>query len=58
MTSDYIDENYDKIIRPIALGKIGKCEDVANCVLFLFSNLSSYITGECIHVTGGKFITQ
>ena len=33
MTSQYIDDNYDKIIEPIALGRVGSCKEVANAVL-------------------------
>ncbi len=58
MTSNYIDNNYEKIIKPIALGRIGTTRDVANCVTFLCSDFSSYITGTSIEVTGGKYLTQ
>jgi 3-oxoacyl-[acyl-carrier protein] reductase len=47
-----IKENYKK---QIPLGRFGKPEEVANVVLFLASPLSSYITGEVIHVNGGMF---
>ena len=58
MTSQYIDDNYDKIIKPIALGRVGNCEEVANGVLFLCSDLASYITGAVLEITGGKYATQ
>ena len=58
MTADYIDENYAKIIEPISLGRVGECKEVANGVLFLCSDLASYITGTSIEITGGKFLTQ
>ena len=51
--------HYEKIreaaekITPIP--RIGEPEDVANAVLFLGSRLSSYITGETLHVTGGRY---
>ncbi|MBN1191710.1 MAG: SDR family oxidoreductase [Dehalococcoidales bacterium] len=35
------------------LGRIGLPEDIANCALFLCSELSSFITGETINVGGG-----
>ncbi len=58
MTSQYIDDNYDKIIEPIALGRVGSCKEVANAVLFLCSDLASYITGTVLEITGGKYMIQ
>lgn len=58
MTSDYIDSNYERIISPIALGRVGSVQDVANGILFLCSEYSSYITGTSLEITGGKYITQ
>jgi NAD(P)-dependent dehydrogenase (short-subunit alcohol dehydrogenase family) len=37
----------------IPLGRKGRVEDVGNCVLFLASDLSSYITGTTLHPDGG-----
>lgn len=37
----------------IPLKRAGSTEDVANCVVFLASDLSSYITGQVIQVDGG-----
>lgn len=37
----------------IPLGRKGRVEDVSNCVLFLASGLSSYITGTTLHPDGG-----
>jgi 3-oxoacyl-[acyl-carrier protein] reductase len=37
----------------IPLKRGGSAEDVANLCLFLASDLSAYITGQCIHVCGG-----
>jgi 3-oxoacyl-[acyl-carrier protein] reductase len=37
----------------IPLGRFGEPEDIANAVLFLCSNLASYVTGQTLHVNGG-----
>lgn len=58
MTSKYIDDNYNNIIEPIALGRVGTCEEVSNGVLFLCSDMASYITGAILEITGGKYATQ
>jgi len=41
----------------IPMGKLGTGEDVSNCVAFLSSEQSSYITGETIHVNGGMYMS-
>jgi 3-oxoacyl-[acyl-carrier protein] reductase len=38
------------------LGRIGRPEEVANVALFLASDLSSYVTGAVIEVTGGRYL--
>ena len=40
----------------IPMQRLGEVEEVANCALFLASNMSSYITGNTIHVNGGSLI--
>lgn len=35
--------------------RIGEAQDVANAIVFLGSSLASYITGETLHVTGGRY---
>ena len=40
----------------IPIGRLGTGEDVSNCVAFLSSESSSYITGETIHVNGGMYM--
>tara|TARA_Y100000022_G_scaffold186937_1_gene183941 strand:- start:354 stop:1076 length:723 start_codon:yes stop_codon:yes gene_type:complete len=53
MTENLNEEQKNAIISKIPLGMIGSPNDVANCVEFLASDESKYITGETIHVNGG-----
>ncbi len=45
-----IKENW---IKKISLKRFGFANEVANCALFLASDLSSYVTGSILHVNGG-----
>ena len=47
------EEALKSITKDIPLGRIGDPEEFANVVLFLASNLSSYVNGACIPVDGG-----
>ena len=35
------------------LGRLAEPMEIANCALFLASNLASYVTGEVLNVNGG-----
>jgi len=43
----------DDVLRNIPMGRIAEPIDIANVALFLASDLSSYITGQTIRVSGG-----
>jgi 3-oxoacyl-[acyl-carrier protein] reductase len=46
-------EAHEALKARVALGRLGTAEDVANLVLFLASDLASYVTGQVITVDGG-----
>ncbi|QQK77773.1 SDR family oxidoreductase [Salicibibacter cibarius] len=43
-------------LKQIPLGRSAKPEDIANTVSFLVSKDAEFITGECVHVTGGALM--
>lgn len=45
----------DNAIRTTPIPRIGEAQDVANAVAFLASEQASYITGDVLHVTGGRY---
>ena len=55
--TDKINEEFKKmLINKIPAGSLGTGEDVANCALFLASDMANYINGETIHVNGGMYM--
>jgi len=45
-----------KLKNAVPMNRLGTPEEVADCALFLSSNLSSYITGSTIHINGGSLM--
>ena len=56
MTDALTDAQKDAIMQKIPAKTLGQPEDIANAVSFLASPLSSYITGQTIHVNGGMLM--
>lgn len=44
----------DLLLKKIPMGRVGKPEEVAELILFLTSDRSSFITGQCFNITGGR----
>ena len=53
MTEKLTEEQRDALRAQIPMGRIGEPEEVAKVVLFLASDLASYVTGHVVQITGG-----
>lgn len=56
MTKQLSEEKYAQRLSEIKMNRIGKPEEVANTILFLASDLSTYVTAQVIGVDGGMVI--
>ena len=56
MTAALTDDQKEAAAKNIGLGRLGQPEDIANCAVFLASDMSDYITGQVIGVDGGLII--
>lgn len=50
-----LDDFYARRIERIPMQRLGRPTEIADACLFLVSDLSSYITGHSLHVSGGAF---
>ncbi len=53
MTEDLPDEALDRLMDKSSLKHIGLAEEVGNAIVFLASDMSSYVTGQVLRVDGG-----
>ena len=49
-------KKWKSLISKIPSGSLGS-GDVANCAVFLASDMANYINGETIHVNGGMYMS-
>ena len=56
MTSNLPEKVKDQLTSRIPMARLGNGDDVSNCVAFLSSETTSYVTGETIHVNGGMYM--
>ncbi|MFV1951161.1 MAG: 3-oxoacyl-[acyl-carrier-protein] reductase [Nitrospinota bacterium] len=56
MTISIPEKTREELLRQIPMGRLGISKDIANCINFLVSDDSDYITGQVIHVNGGMLM--
>lgn len=55
--ANYSDAEWEAAAKRIPMGHAGEAEDVAEAVYFLASDAAKHMTGQTIHVNGGRIMT-
>jgi 3-oxoacyl-[acyl-carrier protein] reductase len=45
-----------QMLQSIPLGRFGEPSEIAGVILFLCSDLASYVTGQVLHASGGWWV--
>jgi len=53
-TEEQKKQRQEMFAKMMPLGRIGTAEDIANATVFLASDVTSYVTGQVFHVSGGS----
>jgi 3-oxoacyl-[acyl-carrier protein] reductase len=53
-TEEQIKQRKEMMAQIIPLGRVGTAADIANAVVFMASDVTSYVTGQVFHVSGGS----
>ncbi|TFH05791.1 MAG: 3-oxoacyl-[acyl-carrier-protein] reductase [Spirochaetales bacterium] len=53
MTQSLTEDQQHALTQQIPMGRIGEPDEIAKVIVFLASDLASYVTGHVVHVTGG-----
>ena len=56
MTKVLTDDQKNRLIEHIPLGRMGRPEDIAEAVAYLASDAAAYVTGTTLHVNGGMYM--
>ena len=55
-TATMSEEKRNRLRSQIPIGRFGKSVEAAHAVLYLASPLSGFVTGECLNLSGGRFM--
>ena len=51
-------ERRERYLSRVALGRLGRIDEIANAVVFLASDECPYLTGQTLYIEGGLMIWQ